>query len=105
MSKISVRHKQRYVDHTRYRSEKTCIIHGPGNSSYECRVFNYFGSKYTKSRPTKELRKEPVFNKKVVIQQDNNDIIQHEIDYIILQEKEKLSMKYERHDNIYDEVD
>ena len=45
--------KQIYIDHPRYRSKLTCLIHGPGHSSDECRVINYFDTKYEKCRPFK----------------------------------------------------
>ena len=36
--------KQRYVDRLRDRSQLTCLIHGTGNSSDECKVINNFGT-------------------------------------------------------------
>ena len=38
------------------------------------------------------------------IQKENNAIIQHAVDEIILQENEKLSVKFETHENNDDEV-
>ena len=64
MSKRAGKRKQGYVDHLRYRLKLTCIIHGPGNSSDECKVLNYFGSKYTKSRDYEENGQDPAFKKK-----------------------------------------
>ena len=61
MGKRSDKCKQRYVYHMRDGSKLTCLIHGPGHSSYKCKGLNYFGSKYTKIRHTKELRQDPVF--------------------------------------------
>ena len=37
-------------------SKLTCLIHGPGDSSDECRVLNDFGCNYTNVRPFKECR-------------------------------------------------
>ena len=50
--------KKRRVDHLRDRSKLTCIKHGPVNSSYECKLLNCFGTKYSKYRPFKESRQE-----------------------------------------------
>ena len=63
MSKTDGKRNQRYVDHPRYQSKLTCLIHGHGHSSDECNVLNGFGSKYTKIRPTKEVRQDIVFKK------------------------------------------
>ena len=82
----------------------TFLIHGPGNSSDKCKVLINFGSKYAKSRPNKELRQEPANKKKVGIQQENNYIVQHAVDEIILQEK-NAKCKDETHENIESEVD
>ena len=49
--------KQKYVDHLRDLSQLTCLIHGIGHSSYECKVFKYFGSKYDKVNPFKKRSK------------------------------------------------
>ena len=54
MSKLSGKCKQRYVDHPRDQSKITFLIRGPGNSSYEFKVLNDFGSEYSKSRTNKE---------------------------------------------------
>ena len=40
-----------------------------------------------------------------VIQQQNNSIVQHAVDEIILPENKKLSVKDETHENIDDEFD
>ena len=48
-----------YVDHPKDRSKITCLIHGPGNSSYECDVLGDLGSKYYKISPTKDHRQDP----------------------------------------------
>ena len=53
MSERSDKFRKRYVDHPKDISKLTCLIHGPGHSSYECKVLGNFGSKYSKRRPTK----------------------------------------------------
>ena len=75
------------------------------NSSYKFKVLRDFGSNYSKSRTTKEHRQDPENNRKSGIQQENNDIVQHAVDDIILQQNKKLSVKNETHDNINYEVD
>ena len=52
MGKQAGKHKK-YVDSTRNRSQLTCLINGPQNHSYECKVLHYFGNKYDKYRPFK----------------------------------------------------
>ena len=74
-----------------------------GHSSDECKVLSKFGSKYKKIRSTEERRQYPQFNKRK--QQEKNDITQHAVYETILQDKEKLSVKDETHNNIDDEVD
>ena len=64
-----------------------------------------FSTKYTKGRPTKYHMHNPETKKRFGIQQDNNTVIQHTVYYITLQENERLSLKYETHENIDDEVD
>ena len=32
------KHRKRYADHPKDRSKLTCLICGPGHSSYECKV-------------------------------------------------------------------
>ena len=59
-----------------------------------------FVNQYTKRRPTEYRKKEPETKKKFGIQQENNAIVQHAVDEIILQEKKILSVKYETHENI-----
>ena len=51
--------RKRYVDHPR-GDFKTCIMHGPGHSSVECKVLGDFGSKYVKIRPTKDRGHDPI---------------------------------------------
>ena len=53
MSESSWKHRKRYVDHPKNIPKKTCLIHGPVNPSYECKVLGDFGYTYSKSCPTK----------------------------------------------------
>ena len=75
MSESTGKHRKRYLDHPKDRYKLTYLIHGPGNSSYECNVLGDFGFKYSKIRPTKDYRQEPVYKKKFSIQQYNNAIV------------------------------
>ena len=75
------------------------------HSSYECKVLGDFSIKYAKVRPTKYLRQEPVTNNNFGSQQENNAIIQHAFDEIIPQQNKKISVKYETHENMNDQVD
>ena len=84
MSESAVKRRKRYVDHLRDRSILTCRIHVHGHSSDECKVLGDFGSKYSKISPTKDCRQEPATKKKSGRQQDNNSIVQHAVDEIIL---------------------
>ena len=54
MSESAGKYIKRYVDHPKDRSKLTCIIHGPGNSSDECKMLGDFGYKYFGIRPTKD---------------------------------------------------
>ena len=60
------------------------------------------GTQYAKGRPTKDLSQEPATKNFFVIDQENNAIIQHAVDEILLQEKQKISVKYETHNKIDD---
>ena len=64
MSKSSVKRRNIYVYHPKYRSQITCLIHGHVNSSDECKFFDDFGSKYAKVRYTKDHSQESA-NKKI----------------------------------------
>ena len=79
-NKSSVKLRKRYVDHLKYRPKLTCLIHGPGHSSYECKFLGDFGYKYSKSRPTKYCRQDPAKMKKCKRQKENNSISQHAVD-------------------------
>ena len=78
--------RKRHVDIPTGKS-KTCLIHGPGNSSEECKVLGDFVTKYANSRPTKEYGKIPLPRKKVNKQQENNAIVKNEVDEILLTKK------------------
>ena len=73
------------VDHPKDRSKINCLVHCPVYSSDECKVFVDFGSKYSKSGPSKERWQDPVAEKNT-IQQEKNAIVQHSVDEIILRE-------------------
>ena len=53
MSESAVKRRKRYADQLKDISKLTCLIHGPGNSSYKCKFLGDFGTKYAKDRPTK----------------------------------------------------
>ena len=91
MSDISVKHSKRYVDHTKDISKQTSLIRGSGNSSDRCKALGDFGFEYSKNRPTKDRENDTKTEKKFNRQQDNNDIINHAMDEIILQENNKVS--------------
>ena len=74
-----------YVDHPKDRPKPTCIIHGPKHSPDEYKVLGGFFSKYFKINPTKEHSTEPTTKNNFGIQQENNSIVQHLFDEIILQ--------------------
>ena len=80
MSESADKGRKVCVDHLKDISTPTCLIHGPGHSSDQCKVLGDFGSKYAKSRPTKDRRKNPanrnIFNR----QQENNAIFNHAVD-------------------------
>ena len=62
-------------------------------------------SKYSKSRPTKDLGHDHASKNKFNIQQENNTIVNNTVDEIILQENNKLSAEAESHKNIDSEID
>ena len=61
-----------------------------------------FGSKYAKGITAKYQRKKPTINNCFGRKKGNNDIFQQAGDAIVLQEKEKLNVKDESHENIDD---
>ena len=104
MSDISVKHRKMYVDHPKDISKHTCLIHGPGNSSYEFKVLGDFGSKQSKFSPNKERGHEPATKKKFNIHQDNNTVVNYVVDEIILDENNKVSAEDESHEIIYSKI-
>ena len=59
MSESAGKRRKMYVDYPKDRYKHTCIIYIPHNSSYECKVLGYFGSDYSKIRPTKDRGHNP----------------------------------------------
>ena len=55
-SESASKHRKIYVDYPKGKFKPTCLINGPGNSSDECKVLGYYGSKYVKSRANKDRR-------------------------------------------------
>ena len=96
--------RKRYVDHPKNISKHNSLIHAPWNSSYECMVLRDFGSRYYKSRPTKDRGHDTATRKKFNIQKDNNAIVNHAADEIIPQENNKVSAEAEAHKNIEYEI-
>ena len=70
---------------------KNCLIHGPGHSSYECKVLRDFGDKYVKGKPTKNRGNHTVPRNKFNRQQENNSIVNSAVDEIMLPETKKVS--------------
>ena len=87
MGKRACKRKKGYVDLPRDISKPTSLINGPGNLSDECKVLNYFVTKYARFRTFKEDRKEHTSYKICGKKQDINDIVQQAVNDIILQEK------------------
>ena len=105
MSKSAGKIRKRYADHPKDGSQLSRIIHDLVNSSDECKVLGDCGYNYSKDRPNKYCRQYPEIKKKFERNKNKNAIFQHSVDDIILQEKEKLSVKEEKYENIDDEVD
>ena len=104
MSNSANMRRKGYVYNLKYRSKLICLIRGPGNSLDECKVLGDFGTKYAKIRPTKYHRHKPA--PKIIFgrYQQNNAIVEHAVDEIMLQDNKKLSLTDETHDNIDSEV-
>ena len=64
-----------------------------------------FGSKYSKTRPTKDHGHEPATKKKLRRQQENSSIVQHTVGEIILKENKKLRWEDVSHENIDYDID
>ena len=104
MSEISGKRRKRYVDNLKDRSKLTCLVHGPGNSSDGCKVLGDFGYKYSERIPTKYHGHEPTTNKQFDINQENNHIVWHTVDEIILNENKTLRAEAEAQENIDSEI-
>ena len=74
MSENAAKLREIYLDHPKDISKTTCIIHGPGHSSYEYKILGDFSSKYSKNNSTKDCGHYPVNRKKFNRNQDNNTI-------------------------------
>ena len=105
MSEISGNCRKIYVDNPKDRSKPTCLIHDNGHSSDKRKVLGEFGPKYAKIRPTKEHRHDPANKNKFNMHQDNNDILNHAVDEIVLKENNKVSSQEEAHKNIEYDID
>ena len=102
MSESAGKWKKVHVNHTKDSYKPTRIIHGPGYSSYECKVWGDFGSKYAKNRPTKDRGQD---QRKFNSQQDNNSIVNSLFDEILLQENQKVSTENWTKENIESDSD
>ena len=72
MSDSTRKRRKRYVYHPNDRTKHTYLIHFPGHSSDECKVFGDFGSKHAKIRPTKDQGRDPTNIRKFNRQQEKN---------------------------------
>ena len=99
MSKSSDNHRKTYVDYSAGMS-KTCLIHGPGNSSDECKILGDFGCKYVKSIPTKDRGHDTVPGNKFNRQKEHNSIFNSKADEILLHENQKVSAQKEAPEHI-----
>ena len=104
MCESTGKHRKRYVDYPKDISKRTCIIHGYVNSLDEYKVLGDFGSKYYKSRRTKDHGQETTNMNKLNRNQQNNAMVHNTFDDIILQDNNKLSAEDEAHKNIDSEA-
>ena len=79
MSERAGNYRKGYVYHPKDRLKLTCLIHGPGHLSDECKVLGDFGCKYSKSRPTKYRGHNIATRNKFNRHQDSNDIVNHAV--------------------------
>ena len=77
-----------YIDHRKIES-KTCLIHGTEHSYDKWKFLGDFGVKYTKSKPTKDHRINPIPRENINRHLLNNYIINNVVDGIILNETQK----------------
>ena len=85
MSEGAVKLRKINVDHTKDISKYTCLIHGPGHLSDEFKFLGDFSSKYSKIRSNNDYVRVPGTGSKFYIQQENNYIVNHAVDEILLQ--------------------
>ena len=100
MSESAVKSIKIYVYHPHYIYKHTFLIHGPGNSSYECKVLGYFSYKCFKIKPNKDRRNDTATRKKFNRHKESNAIVNHVVDEILLQKNNNLSTETEAHENI-----
>ena len=72
MGKFAVKCKKRYVDFPRDILKLTSLICGLGHSSYNFKVLNDFGTRYSAIIPFKERRYESTSDKKYKKNQEVN---------------------------------
>ena len=85
---ITDKRRKRYVNCYRSKS-KTCMIHGVGHSSGECKVLDEFGTMYAATQPTKYHGRNPVPSKIFHKKQENHVIINNVVDEIQITEPKK----------------
>ena len=83
---------------------KTCIIHGPGHSSYECKVLRDLGLSILKVDLLKTVGTIP-YQKQINRHQDNNAIVISAVDEIFLHENQKVSAEKEARENVESDFD
>ena len=54
---------KQHVDHSKSAS-KTCMIHGVGHSSDECKILGKFGDNYAAAQSTKDQGRDPISRKR-----------------------------------------
>ena len=84
MSESTGKQRKIYVYHTKDRSKRTCLIHVPMHSSYECKVLGYFSYKCFKIKPNKDRRTDTATRKKFNRHKESNAIVNHVVDEILL---------------------
>ena len=105
MSESNGNPRKSYVYHPNYIFNHTCLTHSPGHSSDECKVLGDFGSKYSIIMHAEDRGHDPITKNKFNRQQQNNDIVNHALAYIILKDNNTLSAAAEAHENIDSKID
>ena len=105
MSESADKRRKRYVDNQKGKYKTTCLIQGPGHSSDKYKVLGDFGYKYAKISHYKNRGHKPANKNKYTRQQYNNAIVNSAVDYIILQENNKVSAGIEVQEIIESEFD